>query len=365
MQKDEIVRRFLEKGKLLSPDALAFLENTEFSNDAYGNSIVIEKPKFKKESEAYRIIKNLTEKPSEVGTGDFMRFFISKYEKMKAIIAERVQQDFVSLNKTDNFRSEIHVIGLVKEIKHQDKWIIELEDMTGAMTVVFEDQPAVELDDVIAVRAISAGRVLYGKKIIYPDIPLRQPTTGSGTACFVSDLHLNETARSDQERFFSWFEGRNIPYLFIAGDIGDNNVLETMIDKYCKDKTVFAIPGNVDTDKDYPQLPEKFNNKNIVSLSNPAMVEINGVKILLVHEGSIEMLKKRYLGKSKLILPEDFLALEEVPDIVHCGHSHGPHVMNYKSVTMLNSGSLLGDFKPVVVDFETRNAEQITLHDRG
>ncbi len=361
MQKDEIVRRFLEKGKLLSPDALAILENTELINDAYDNAIVIEKPKTKKQSEAYRIIKNLTEKPGEVRTEDFMRFFISKYEKMKAIITERVQQDFVSLNKTDNFRSEIHVMGIVKEIKHQDKWIIELEDMTGTAPVVFDEQPAVELDDVIAVKAVSAGRVLYGKKIIYPDIPLRQPATGSGTACFVSDLHLNETARSDQERFFSWFEGKNIPYLFIAGDIGDNNVLEAMADKYCKDKTIFAIPGNVDTDKDYPQLPEKFSSKNIVSLSNPAMIELNGIKILIVHEGIIEMLKKRHLGKSKLILPEDFLALEDVPDIMHCGHSHGPHVMNYKSVTLLNSGSLLGDFKPVVVDFATRNAEQINL----
>jgi len=35
--------------------------------------------------------------------------------------------------------------------------------------------------------------------------------------------------------------------------------------------------------------------------------------------------------------------------------------MNYKSVTIVNSGSLLAEFKPVVVDFATREAEQVGL----
>lgn len=365
MQKEEIVRRFFEKGHLLTPEILALLESTEPGYDSESNSVVIEKlqprGQERQSKDVYRIIKNLTEKPAEVKTEDFIRFYVSKYEKMKAIITERVQQDFVSLNKIDNFRNEIHVMGIAKEIKRADKWIVELEDLTASVPVVFDEQPPVELDDAVAIKAVGAGRVLYGKKIIYPDIPIRQPATGSGTACFISDLHLDETAKGDQERFFSWLESKNIPYLLVAGDIGNTHTMEELVDKYCFNKTVFAIPGNVDTDKEYPQLPENFSSKNIVSLSNPSMIELNGIKILLVHHGGVEMLKKRHLGKSKLILPEDFLALEEIPDIVHCGHTHEPYVMNYKSVSIVNSGSLLSDFRPVVVDFATRNVEQVSL----
>lgn len=361
MEKEDIVRRFFEKGRLLSPEALDLFENTG-GIEIEGGTLVIDRPEPERTSQnAFRLIKNLTEKPGEIRTEDFIRFYISKYEKMKSIITERVQQDFISLNKIDNFRNEIHVLGIVKEIKRTDKWVVELEDMTTTIPAVFEEQPALELDDVVAIKAVSAGRVLYGKKVIYPDIPIRQPSLGSGAACFISDLHLNETAKGEQERFFSWFEGMNIPFLFVAGDIGDNRRMEELADKYCYGKTVFVIPGNVDTDKEYPQLPENFSSKNIVSLSNPAMIELNGIKILLIHNGGVEMLKKRHLGKSKTILPEDFLALEEVPDIVHCGHTHEPHILNYKAVTIVNSGSLLSDFRPVVIDFSTRSAEHVIL----
>lgn len=360
MQKEDIVKKFFEKGQLLTPEMLALLESSEIRYDPESNSIVIDKPHESKK-DAYRVIKNLTEKPTEVKTEDFIRFYVSKYEKMKAIITERVQQDFVSLNKIDNFRNEIHVMGFAKEIRQGEKWVMDLEDLTSTVPVVFDEQPVVELDDVVAIKAVSAGRVLYGKKIIYPDISMRQPALGSGSACFVSDLHLDETAKADQERFFSWFEGSNVPYLFVAGDIGDINAFEGLVGRYCYGKTVFAIPGNADTDKEYPQLPENFSSRNIVSLSNPAMIELNGIKILLTHHGGMDMLKKRHLGKSKLILPEDFLALEETPDIFHCGHTHQPHVMNYKSVTIVNSGSLLSDFRPVVIDFATRGVEQVSL----
>ena len=172
---------------------------------------------------------------------------------------------------------------------------------------------------------------------------------------------MDEAAVSDLEKFFNWFYQQDIPYLFVAGDIGkDKEELEKMAERYCYNKKVLVIPGNVD-DQEYPQLAIDFKNKDIISLSNPAMVEINGIKILIIHDFDLAMLKKRYLGKSNVILKEDFLVLDHVPDIVHCGHTHQPQVMNYKSVTIVNSGSLLAEFKPVVVDFSTREVEQVSL----
>jgi len=195
-------------------------------------------------------------------------------------------------------------------------------------------------------------------KIMYPDIPLRPPAKGSGKACFISDLHLNESPIADTERFFSWLEKQEIPYLFIAGDTGDIEKLRGLIDQYCYEKTVFIIPGNIDSDE-YPQLPVDIKGKNIVSLSNPSMIELNNIKILLMHKADITMLKKRYLGKSKQILPEDYLVLEEVPDIVHHGHTHEPLITNYKSITLVNSGSVLTEFKPAVIDFSTHDLGQL------
>ncbi|MCX6819468.1 MAG: metallophosphoesterase family protein [Candidatus Aenigmarchaeota archaeon] len=371
MDNAEIIKTFLQKGVLLTPEALSYLATQEninaileskhdktilTQNDLIPKQIEIEEP------DKFRIIKNLTSKPKEIGTEDFISFYTSKYEKMKKLLTERLSKNFVSLNKLDSFRSEVHVIGLVKELKEKNgKKVVELEDLTTTVPILFDDIGDLELDDVVAVSAISAGKVMFGKKILYPDMPLRQPARGYGKACFISDLHLEESPTKDIEAFFSWFEKQDLPALFIAGDTGDLTKLEELINQHCYGKQVFIIPGNADKQEEYPQLPLEFNNKNIISTSNPSIIEFNGVKILLIHHAEISMLKKRYLGKSHQILPEDFLVLDEIPDIVHCGHTHEPFITNYKSVTLVNSGSLLADFRPVVIDLASREAIQIKI----
>lgn len=369
MERKEVVNKFFKKGNLLTLKALSFLELQdkeiieEFLERDFPDLVLKEKDF--DIGEKIRIIKNLSEKPKEIKTEDFVRFFSSKYEKMKNIITERLQKNFVSLNKLDTSRSEVYSLGIVKEIKEKNsKQIIEIEDPTTTKPIIYDSKTDVDLDDVVAVRAISAGDVLYGKEVLFPDIPLRQPAKGLGKACFISDLHLDEAAISDMEKFFNWFYQQEIPYLFVAGDLSAKKErieeFEKLVERYCFNKKIFIIPGDID-DPEYPQLAIDFKNKDIISLSNPAMVEINGVKILLIHNFDLSMLRKRYLGKSNVILKEDYLVLDHVPDIVHCGHTHQPQVMNYKSVTIVNSGSLLTEFKPVVVDFSTREAEQVSL----
>lgn len=356
--KKSIVASFLEKGKLLTPDALEHIYSKgDTAVDAPGLLVSVDGV----QTDEIRILKNLASKPAEIRTEDFIRFYASKYEKMKNVIASRAQKNFISLNKLDASRSEVYVLGIVKDVKEKDgKKTIELEDLTTSVPVVF-DEANVELDEVVAVRAVSAGRILYGKEIIHPDIPIRSPAKGHGKACFVSDLHLEQSPKQDIENFFRWFGTRDIKYLFIAGDVGEKAALEVYVNEYCRDKKIFVVPGEADGDKEYPQLAEEYSSKNIISLSNPSLVEINGVKILLIHNFNLDMLKKRYLGKSKAILTEDYLVLEEVPDIVHCGNTHEPFISNYKSVTIVNSGSPLSEFRPVIVDFATRDVEQIRL----
>jgi DNA polymerase II small subunit len=364
MEREQIVRLFLEKGHLLTPKAVEFLSDkdiNDFLDDSYTKFVLDEGSFFMKDK--ITIIKNLTQTKKEITTQDFVNFYKNKYEKMKNIITTRVQKDFISINKLSTRRDEVHVMGIVKEIKPKDdKVVVELEDMTGTASVIFDknETQGLEADDVVAVRAVSAGSVLFGKKLIYPDIPLRQPAKGSGKACFISDLHLDEAPINDFVMFLEWFEKQDIKYLFVAGDIGDTNAFEKHINETCYGKKIFVVPGNVDSD-DYPQPAQQYKSKFIVPLSNPAMLDMNGVKVLLIHKMDIDMLKKRYLGHSKAIIPGDYLVLDEVPDIVHCGHTHEAQITNYKSVTIVNSGSLLSNFRPVVIDFSTREANYIDL----
>ena len=357
MDREEIVGEFFRHGHLLTDEAIKIIEEKgigEFLNKKL--PFVIEVKDLK--GPEYKVLKNLTSRKTELTTEDFVRFSNSRYDKMRRIITNRLRKDFISINKLDSARSEVYVIGIAREIKEKDnKKIVELEDPTARIPVIFDNIEDLELDDIVAVQAIAGGKVLFGKKILYPDIPLRQPTTGTGRACFISDVRLDESPQKDAERFFEWFSQQDIPYLFVSGRVGNKATLEGYIERYCYIKTVFVIAGN----EEYPQLPEKFNNSRIVSLSNPAMIELGGLKILMLQKASIAMLKKRYLGKSQVILDEDYLALEDVPDIVHTGHSADPYVTNYKSVTLVNSGSLLGDFRPIVVNFATRDVEKISL----
>jgi len=369
MNEKEIIDKFMKRGFLLSKDALEFLKTKD---DVYINDVVrrinSDKTILDKEDvvleEEYKILKCLKEVPNELTTEDFLSFYKSKYEKMRRIVRERMNKEFVSINKLSNFRNEVWVMGIVKDIyKKDEKTILELEDVTGYVPITFDfkDVEGVDLDDFIVVRAVGTKKMLFGKKILFPDIPLREPVFGKGRGCFISDIHLNEAPSKDFSFFLEWFQSHDIDYLFIAGDIGDVTLFQELI-KTIPYRKVFVIPGNVDK-KEYPSLPLNVEGNNIVSLSNPAMVEINGLKILIIHDFNLTFLKKRYLhsGQPKRILKEDFLVLEDVPDVVHYGHTHEPLIRNYKSVTIVNSGSLLTNFKPVVIDFSTREAEFVEL----
>jgi len=364
MDQKKIIQKFMEKGKLLTPSALEFLEDKDIDTFLSRNypGILITETDLSFTLPVMKIVKNITTLPKEITTEDFVSFWRSKYTKMQGIILGRVRKEFTSLNKIDSTRKEVYVIGIVKTIeKKGEKFSVELEDLTATTPVIFDDIEDLEIDDVIAIKGISAGNVIYGKQILYPDLPLRSPAKGYDKACFISDIHLEESPASDFETFLKWFVKEDTDYLFVSGDIGDIKLFEELVEEHCYNKTIIVIPGEKES-QDYPATPINFKNKNIVSLSNPAIIELNGLKILVIHKFDLTMLKKRHLGRTKIITKEDYLTLEEVPDIVHCGHTHEPRVSNYKSVTIINSGSLLTNFSPVIVDFSTRETIQINLN---
>ncbi len=346
----DVVNEFFKKGHLLTPEAVEFLKGkdiTPYLQKEY-KKLVLTKDDF---IESVRIVKNLSYIPDKLTTETFLKFFNSKYEKMKKIFISRFGNEFVSINKIGR-RGEVSVIGMIREIKRKEKTIVEIEDITGSISVVYDGSERLEEDDVVAVRGTAAGQVIYAKEILYPDVPLREPNTGKGKVLFLSNLELDETTPERIEKLQTLLDSGGFDYVVIVGNIGDVKTLEKMRFP----KKTFLVPGKKDS-KTYPSLPLNVNIENVVPLSNPAMIEINGVKILMITGFDMTMLRKRYLGKSHIILEEDYLVLDEVPDIV--ASDGEPNVKNYKSITIVNAGSFLSDVRPVIVDLKTREWKEV------
>lgn len=366
LQAKELVMKGLARGILFSQDSVEFLESRPESDadrvlsESWPGLVVTRRDlaAFFRPKVELGIVRSIQTKPQPSHETQ-MRFYASKYEAMKRIISERLaDRTFYSLDRVPQRAQDVCFIGIVRSIRQGGKCTIELEDPTATKNVIFDSAPDCTTDEVVCIQASVANGIIFGKRILLPDVPLRPPKKGQGKACFVSDLHLNEAPRSDFQKFIAWLEQQDgIDWLFVSGDIGDSKLFESLV----WDRPVIVSPGHADSAEAYPQTPLKFTRKNIISVSNPAIINAGGVNVLLCHDFRLEMLKKRHLGEAAEALEEDALALDIVPDIVACGHDHKPFVSNYKSITIVNSGSLLSEFRPVIVDMGTREVQQASL----
>ena len=352
----EIVEMFFKKGHLLTPEALEYLKSLPADNVKrlasmkYGE-IVVDAEQLKDSSIMVREIKVFKSISRDMNVDDFVEFYSTRFSKIRDIIMSRHNEKFVSISNLSTRPKEAAIIGMVKDRKEKDgKIVLEVEDMSGKTKVVIEKGDA-EIDDVLGFKGIVGNKSLIAKTIIYPDVPIREPATGKGKFLFISDPHFDEAPAEDIEKLMSLVDRLGLP-VFVVGDIGDRKYIESMGES----TAVFVIPGESDN-PEYPSEPLEFKSPNVYSFSNPAVVEVNGLKILMVHKFDKSMLRKRYLG-GKPFKGGD-MVLDVVPDIVHFGHTHVPEVFNYKSVTAVNSGSLIGEFKPVVIDFSTREVSQL------
>ena len=144
---EDIVTRLFKKGKLVTPEALDYINSKKLEEVLLSDitETVITKVAIEKASDI-RILKNLTSKKKELTAEDFTNFYNIKLEKIREIILQRIQKNFVSINKLDTTRQEVYVVGIVKDIKNKEKTIVELEDVTGTVQVILEKTADIELD---------------------------------------------------------------------------------------------------------------------------------------------------------------------------------------------------------------------------
>ncbi len=304
----------------------------------------------------------------------------------------------------------VFVCGLVSE-RRTDRNVtkITLDDPTGSIETIVIDEDLKKIastllmDQFVMMRiAVSKNGGVIVKDIILPDIPdhVQNRSKTETFAVFVSDLHIGSKFFMKKEfmDLIGWLSGpdpiaRKVRFLVISGDVVDGigiypnqdkelvalesgeqlRLVFEILDKIPKHIKVFISPGNHDPGRralPQPAIPAKYNpdlwgRKNFFMIGNPAMISLNGVKILIFHGQSVDdivkttpglsydkpakvmqyLLKVRHLspiyGAQTPIAPEveDHMVIDEVPDIFHAGHVHFIEMDLYKGILILNSGT--------------------------
>lgn len=189
---------------------------------------------------------------------------------------------------------------------------------------------------------------------------------------------------------------QQVKYLIVAGDLvdgigvypGQKEELEIkdihkqyekvaeLLSKVPEDITIIAIPGNHDAVRLAEPQPAMLNDVasplreiDVELAGNPAYLSLEGVNFLVYHGMGFDdlisadsgldredvvrpmekILRKRHLapiygepmgGKTPLSPEkEDYLVIDEVPDVIHCGHLHRYGCGKYRGVLTINSAT--------------------------
>ncbi|MEE6210672.1 DNA-directed DNA polymerase II small subunit [Salarchaeum sp. III] len=245
------------------------------------------------------------------------------------------------------------------------------------------------------------GGILFVDSMHFPDVPRTyKPNTADRhvQAALISDVHVGSQEFADYawESFARWLhteEAEHVEYLLIAGDMvegvgvyPDQDDELDIVDIYEQyeafaeklkqvpgDMEIVMIPGNHDAVRlaePQPAFDEEL--RDIMSAhdaritGNPSVVTVEGVNVLMYHGVSIDeviaehpsesvsyedphrameqLLKKRHVapqfGGRLRVAPEkeDYLVIDDVPDVFHTGHVHKLGVGTYNNVRLVNSG---------------------------
>ena len=185
----------------------------------------------------------------------------------------------------------------------------------------------------------------------------------------------------------------DVKYLIIGGDIVDGigvypnqdkeHAIKDITEQYNEaarflgnirsDIKIIIAPGNHDASRvaePQPAVPEEYAKAlyeldNVEFISNPGVVSLDGINVLIYHGRSFddlvmavkdfeyeksdeimeELLQKRHLapiyGERTPLASEleDYLVIDEVPDVFHTGHIHINSYRKYKGIHLINSGT--------------------------
>ena len=371
----------------------------------------------KEDSSLQSEVKVMTDPTDKITSGEGVKgynaLFSSRFNKLKRIISDRPESRMlksIASVKTAKSEDDMYVCGLVTaRVSERNLTKIVLEDPSGTIEGIIFDAELQKTAGTLLTDQFIMARVNLAKNsgfiikdIILPDVP-DQAINKSETesyAVFLSDLHIGSRYFMHEEfaEFVSWLStpdpvARKIRFVLIGGDVVDGvgiypnqdkelvcqtieeqlQMVDDLIEKIPKNIKIIIMPGNHDPGRralPQPAIPKKYNSslwerENVVMVGNPAVVSLNGVKVMMFHGQSIDdivkttpglsydsptnvmrhLLRARHLspiyGSQTPIAPEmeDLLVIEDVPDIFHVGHVHRAQLDMYKGILLINSGS--------------------------
>ena len=344
------------------------------------------------------------------GVEGYTSLFQSRFEKMKELMRERPVSGKVRSAASIKVGSdeEIYAWGLVADKRvDENSARLTIEDTSGVIEGVIMDENVMKevgelfLDQFVMVR-VDARRRIEFTEIMQPDVPGHKFNRSESEtfAAFLSDLHVGSRFFMEGElrAFFRWLSGpdpyaRRVRFVMIAGDVVDGVGIFADQDKELVQQTtqeqfekatqllrlipphikVFVSPGNHDPGRralPQPSIPKEdgpglWGMENVYMVGNPAMVSINGVKVLMFHGQSIDdivkttrgmeynnpakimkkIMKSRHLspiyGSQTPIAPEreDLMVIDDIPDVFHAGHVHINEFDSHNGVLLINSGT--------------------------
>ena len=368
----------------------------------------------------FKIIQDTSKKSYTSGEiENLISYFKSRYEKLSNILSKRPElRNYTKIADIDDSQDTLSLILMVKEIRSSKNGhkIVEFEDDTGNISVLFSNKndelfaEAEKLvrDEVIGVIAHKSddSNFAFGEQIINPGVlPVDEKEMDFGIV-FLSDVHIGSLTFLEDafQRFIDWINceygdeeqrrvAEDIKYLIIGGDIVDGigvypnqekelaikditeqyNEAARFLGNIRSDIKIIIAPGNHDASRvaePQPAVPEEYAKAlyeldNVEVISNPGIVSLDGINVLIYHGRSFddlvmavkqfsherndllmeELLQKRHLapiyGERTPLASEleDYLVIDEVPDVFHTGHVHINTYRKFKGIHLINSGT--------------------------
>ncbi len=379
-----------------------------------------------KEYEGNFRIRNLAADKTLGTTGAFSEYFDDRFKKLSDFLRGNGRQTAGAIGNLEAMKQyatgkELSVVGMVydKVVTKNGNVMVTIDDQSGSAKILFMkpqskyDKKQNELfdmakhiayDDVLAIHGKMFNQFLIATSLALPDIPIRPKKLAEVdlALAMTSDIHIGSKKFLGKqfEHMIKWLKGEvnyrkdlagKVKYLSIAGDVADGigvypnqdkeleitdlysqyDALFKLIDEIPDYITVFLLPGNHDgVQKAEPQPPlgddivKDFKRDNVKIMSNPAYMNVEGLKVLGYHGSAlagiiryvpgcswmkpetamIELLKRRHLSPiygGYVIVPsqKDTMVMDDVPDILHSGHAHKNGYAEYHGTVIVNSGT--------------------------
>ncbi len=343
---------------------------------------------------------------------DFLRYMRSRFDKLASILQRRIGHETPKIISVRRMRPRetVDIIGMVREKRstRSGGCVLVLEDVSGTVPCFVDAKnrqlvsklDRVVMDSVVWVRgSVTNNGGISVKNIILPDINGRERRGTDVRIVFISDVHVGSKYFLEDSflSFIEWLNSESgAKYLVLCGDLVDGvgiypdqeeelelrslgeqfKKASELLSKISDNIEMIYIPGNHEPVRQAePQPPIggefleilKRSGRRIRTSTNPCMISVGGVKILLYHGRSLNsifkyvpglqpvtpqtmveamrtLLQLRHLAPIYGEMPiaperEDKLVIEEVPDVVCMGHVHVYGVGEHHGVKIINPGT--------------------------